>query len=255
MTPAADRDGRLVESLRLAGPTAAEELVASYGGRALRLAIGITGNQADGEEVVQDAFWTVVRKIDTFTGGSAFSSWFYRIVANVAYDKLRGRRGRLDACSLEELSGIVDEHGEPVMDWSSRVDDPALETELRLVLTAAIAALSEEYRTVVVLRDVAGLPTQKIAQITGLSVANVKVRTHRARLELRRRLETFMSGPPAVAARTAVTPNAVSRSNAMPSTALRIAGNSSSQPYVLKVHMRGRRRQHVHGKNGTVTSR
>jgi len=43
--------------------------------RALRLAIGITGNQADGEEVVQDALWTVLRKIDTFTGGSAFSSW------------------------------------------------------------------------------------------------------------------------------------------------------------------------------------
>ena len=61
MTPAADRDGRLVESLRLAGPTAAEELVASYGGRASRLAIGITGNQADAEEVVQDALWTVVR--------------------------------------------------------------------------------------------------------------------------------------------------------------------------------------------------
>jgi hypothetical protein len=61
MTPAADRDGRLVESLRLAEPTAAEELVASYGGRAFRLAIGITGNRADAEEVVQDALWTVVR--------------------------------------------------------------------------------------------------------------------------------------------------------------------------------------------------
>src|SRR5262249_58289002 len=104
----------------------------------------------------------VVRKIDPFTGGSAFSSWLYRIVANVAYDKLRGRRGRLDDCSLEELSGMVDEHGEPVTDWSSRVDDPALETELRLVLTAAIAALSEEDRTVVVLRDVKGLSTPEI---------------------------------------------------------------------------------------------
>jgi DNA-directed RNA polymerase specialized sigma24 family protein len=61
MTPAADRDGRLVESLRPAEPTAAEELVASYGGRAFRLAIGITGNRADAEEVVQDALWTVMR--------------------------------------------------------------------------------------------------------------------------------------------------------------------------------------------------
>lgn len=255
MTPAAERDRRLVESLRLAEPTAAEELVASYGGRALRLAIGITGNQADGEEVVQDAFWRVVRKIDTFTGGSAFSSCFYRIVANVAYDKLRGRRGRLDACSLEELSGMVDEHGEPVMDWSSRVDDPALETELRLVLTAAIAALSEEYRTVVVLRDVEELPTQKIAQITGLSVASVKVRAHRARRELRRRLAAFLSDPRPPAARATRTPTAVYRSAPLPSTALRIAGNPISQCSVLKVTGERADANTSTGRNGTVGSR
>jgi RNA polymerase sigma-70 factor, ECF subfamily len=254
MTPAAERDRRLVESLRLAEPTAAEELVASYGGRALRLAIGITGNQADGEEVVQDAFWTVVRKIDTFTGGSAFSSWFYRIVANVAYDKLRGRRGRLDACSLEELSWMVDEHGEPVMDWSNRVHDPALETELRLVLTAAIAALSEKYRTVVVLRDVEGLPTQKIAQITGLSVASVKVRTHRARRELRWRLAAFLSDPRPAAARATRTPIAVYRSDPLP-TALRVAGNPISQRSVLKVTGERADANTSAGRNGTVSSR
>jgi RNA polymerase sigma-70 factor (ECF subfamily) len=62
---------------------------------------------------------------------------------------------------------------------SSRVADPAVETDLRLVLTAAIVALSDAYRTVVVLRDVEGLSPREIAQITGLSVASVKVRTHR----------------------------------------------------------------------------
>ncbi len=196
MTPPADRDHRLVEALRLAEPTAAEDLVTSHGGRAYRLAISITGNQADAKEVVQDALWTVVRKIDTFTGDSAFSSWLYRIVANAAYDKLRGRRGRLDDCSLDELPAMVDEHGEPVLDWSSRVQDPALETDLRIVLRAAIEALPEAYRTVVVLGDVEGLPTQEIAQITGLSVANVKVRTHRARLMLRKRLGAYLSGTP-----------------------------------------------------------
>ena len=255
MTPPADRDRQLVESLRLAGPTAAEELVASYGGRALRLAIGITGNQADGEEVVQDAFWTVVRKIDTFTGGSAFSSWFYRIVANAAYDKLRGRRGRLDACSLEELSGMVDEHGEPVMDWSSRVDDPALETELRLVLTAAIAALSEEYRTVVVLRDVEGLSPQEVAQITGQSVASVNVRRHRARLELRRRLAVFLSGPRLAAARATMTPTDVYRSDALQPTGLQVAGNPTSHRSVLRVTGEGADGSTSGGANGTVSSR
>src|ERR1043166_6285764 len=103
MTPPAERDWQLVASLRLAEPTAAEELVASYGGRALRLAIGITGNQADGEEGVQDALWTVVRKIDTFAA-----------------------RG----C-------IVSSRTSPMTSSAAG--------ELRLVLTAAIAALSKEY--------------------------------------------------------------------------------------------------------------
>ena len=150
---------------------------------------------------------------------------------------------------------MVDEHGEPVMDWSSRVDNPALETELQLVLTAAIAALSEEYGTVVVLRDVKGLSPQEIAQITGLSVASVKVRTHRAPRELRRRLAAFLSGRPPAAARATMTPTAIYPSHPLPSTVLRIAGNPSSQRDVSRVYMRGPPRQHIHGKNGTVSSR
>src|SRR2546426_10273754 len=90
----ADRDRELVEALRLHEPTAAERLVATYGDRAYRLATGITGNAQDAEEIVQDVFWAVVRKIDTFRGESAFGSWLYRIVANAAYQKLRGQRSR-----------------------------------------------------------------------------------------------------------------------------------------------------------------
>jgi len=55
---------------------------------------------------VQDALWTVVRKIDRFTGGSAFNSWLYRVVTNVADDTPRGRRGRFDDCSLDEVSAM-----------------------------------------------------------------------------------------------------------------------------------------------------
>jgi RNA polymerase sigma-70 factor (ECF subfamily) len=85
-----DRDGELVEVLRRREPTAAERLVTTYGDRAYRLAAGITRNTQDAEEVVQDAFWSVIRKIEMFRGESAFGSWLYRIVANAAYQKLRG---------------------------------------------------------------------------------------------------------------------------------------------------------------------
>ncbi len=87
-----DRDGLLAKALQRREPAAAELLVTTYGDRAYRLARGIAGSAQDAEEVVQDAFWTVVRKIDTFRGESAFGSWFYRIVANAAYQKLRSTR-------------------------------------------------------------------------------------------------------------------------------------------------------------------
>src|SRR5262244_2203663 len=88
-----DRDEGLVEALRLREPTAAERLIARYGDRAYRLAVRITGNAADAEEVVQDTILKVVRKIDTFRGDCAFGSWFYRVVSNAAY----GRRRRPQA--------------------------------------------------------------------------------------------------------------------------------------------------------------
>ena len=98
-----DRDGRLLKALRRREPAAAELLVATYGDRAYRLASGISGNARDAEEVVQDAFWAVVRKIDTFRGESDFGSWFYRIVANTAYEKLRHRPGRRNEIALDEV--------------------------------------------------------------------------------------------------------------------------------------------------------
>jgi DNA-directed RNA polymerase specialized sigma24 family protein len=125
----ADRDLDLLKALRLHDPAAAERLVTTYGERAYRLASNITGSEQDAEEVVQDAFWAVVRKIDTFRGESAFGSWLYRIVANAAYQKLRGRRRRGQDLSLDEglpSFDAWDGHVSPMADWSARVDDPSI---------------------------------------------------------------------------------------------------------------------------------
>ena len=189
-----DQDHDLLESLRRREPTAAERLVSRYGERAYRLAIGITGNGHDAEEVVQDAFWTVVRKIDGFRGESMFGSWLYRIVANAAYQKLRGRRSRRDDISLDEVLPPFDERGHhvaPVADWSPRTADPAMQAEIRSALSAAIDELPAAYRTVLVLRDIHGRSPLEIAEALGLSPAVVKTRAHRARLFLRKRLTEY----------------------------------------------------------------
>jgi RNA polymerase sigma-70 factor, ECF subfamily len=191
-----DRDRELIDALRLHAPTAAERLVATYGDRGYRLATGITGNAQDAEEVVQDVFWTVIRKIDTFRGDSAFGSWFYRIVANAAYQKVRGRQSRRAELSLDEVLPLFDEQGRhvaPMADWSARVEDRAVQTELRVALTSAIDKLPTDYRTALLLRDVEGLSHLQMAEVLGLSVATVKTRVHRARLFLRKQLGDTMT--------------------------------------------------------------
>lgn len=192
----ADRDRELVEALRLREPTAAERLVATYGDRAYRLARGITGNAEDAEEVVQDVFWTVVLKVDTFRGESAFGSWLYRIVANAAYQKVRGRQSRRAELSLDDVLPLFDERGRhvaPMADWSARVEDHAVRTELRMALTSAIDKLPADYRTPLLLRDVEGLSHVQIAEVLCLAVATVKSRVHRARLFLRKQLGDSMT--------------------------------------------------------------
>lgn len=192
-----DRDRQLLEALRRGEPTAAERLVASYADCAYRLAIGVTGNAQDAEEVVQDAFWTVVRAIDTFKGDAAFGSWFYRIVADAADDKHRLRRGARAQAPLDDVSLLYGQHGAPIVDWSGRMQDPALQTALRNALTGAIAELPADYRIVLFLRDVEGLSSHEISDALGISVADVKRGAHRARLFLRKRLGEYLSGEPA----------------------------------------------------------
>lgn len=191
-----DRDLDLLQALRRREPMAAEHLITRYGERAYRLASRITGNGEDAEEVVQDALCTVVRKIDSFRGESAFGSWLYRIVANAAYHKLRGRQRRWRELSLDDVLPAFDAngcHAGSVTDWSPRVNDPAVRAELRAALTSAIDELPATYRTVLVLRDVEGQSNSEIADALGLSIPVVKTRVHRARLFLRKQLAQSMT--------------------------------------------------------------
>ncbi len=193
---AIDRDAELLQALRRRDSTAAERLIACFGDRAYRLAIGITGDQPDAEEAVQDAFWNVVRKIDTFRGESSLGSWIYRITANAAYHKRRGRAHRRDEISLDEVLPRFHEeggHAERIEDWSGEVNDPAAQSELRSALTSALDELPDHYRAVIILHDVEGLPMADVADSLGVTIGAAKTRAHRARLLLRQRLAAFMA--------------------------------------------------------------
>jgi RNA polymerase sigma-70 factor (ECF subfamily) len=159
------------------------------------LAIRITGNASDAEEVVQDALWTASRKVGTFRGEAAFGSWVYRITANKAYEKLRGKQSKRNEVSLDDLGPSFDEHGrhaEVVADWSRRLTDPASEAELKTVLSDAIDQLPPDYRVVFLLHDVEGLSNPEIAETLHITLSTIKSRVHRARLLLRRHLAGYM---------------------------------------------------------------
>ena len=193
--PIVDRDAELVERLRRQEPGATEALVAAYGNRVYRLAIHITGNSSDAEEVVQDALWAATRKIDTFRGTAAFGSWLYRITTNAAYQKRRGRRVERNGTSWEDLAPSFDEtgqHVQPGLDWSPRLKDPVLQGELQSVLRTAIDGLPEEHRSTFLLHDVEGLSNPEISEALQIKLATVKSRLHRARLFLRTRLAAYV---------------------------------------------------------------
>ena len=194
--PVTEQDDTLVERVRAGDKAAFEVLMHRYEDRVFRLAVGMMKNREDALDAVQDAFLNVYRKIDTFRGESAFSTWLYKISLNSVYMKLRSRSRHEQSESLEVLERILDPATilMPPSGWSARADNELLRKELSLKLREAVDALPEEYRVIFTLREVEELSNQEVADILGLSLAATKTRLHRARLFLRQRLSKYLQG-------------------------------------------------------------
>ncbi|MCO6429599.1 MAG: sigma-70 family RNA polymerase sigma factor, partial [Deltaproteobacteria bacterium] len=150
----------------------------------------ITRNQEDTEEIMQDVFVTVYRKVNRFEGKSAFSSWLYRITVNTAFMKLRKRKQH-NAVSMEEISPTVRNNWIGNRSEYCDIDFISSKHELRLALEKAIERLPDEYKTIFLLRDVDGLSNQEVGEILHITVPAVKSRLHRSRLMLRKKLQKF----------------------------------------------------------------
>ena len=183
----------LLERLKSKDPAAMDKLADIYGGKIYNLAMGMLKNQEDAEDVLQDTLLQVYMKIDTFRSESALSSWIYKIALNFSYMKIRKNK-KDNSISLDESMPQFKPDGmhlNIVANWSEKGDSAYLTKELGIILKDNIAKLSEKYRTVLVLRDVEGLSTEEVADITGMTVPAVKSRLHRARLFLREKLSEY----------------------------------------------------------------
>jgi RNA polymerase sigma-70 factor, ECF subfamily len=171
------------------------ELVRPYERAVFLAAVAIVKNDADAEEVAQEAVLKAFKALGSFRQESKFSTWLIQITINEAKMKLRkDRRHLYESIEQGQESDEGDYIPREFADWRE-IPSQALERhELRDALTRALESLPEKYRTILILRDVNHLSITETAQILDLSEANVKTRLSRARLQMRDVLATGFSG-------------------------------------------------------------
>jgi RNA polymerase sigma-70 factor (ECF subfamily) len=173
------------DAIRLAqqGDAAAfERLYHLHSRRVYALCLRMVGNTAEAEDLAQEAFLQLFRKIHTFRGESAFSTWLHRLAVNVVLMKLRKKTLAED--SLEEITEPDEESGGPRRDIGG--PDVLLTGSIdRVHLQRAVEQLPPGYKTVFVLHDVQGYEHNEIAEIMGCSIGNSKSQLHKARMRLR----------------------------------------------------------------------
>jgi RNA polymerase sigma-70 factor (ECF subfamily) len=183
-------DEQLVRLAQGGDNRAFDELVRRYRDKVYRLAYKILRHEEDAAETLQDAFLSAYRGLKNFKVESTFSTWLYRVATNAALMKYRKRReGHV---SLEQSQSHLDD-SEPmaIPDWSAQPLNDLLDSETRDIMDEGIQRLPEELRTVFVLRDVEELSNAQVAEVLDLSVAAVKSRLHRARIQLRNWLDRY----------------------------------------------------------------
>lgn len=191
MTDAGKRQGEklseadAIERAKQGDAAAFEQLYEMHRRRVYSLCLRMTSNTAAAEDLTQEAFLQLFRKIGTFRGESAFSTWLHRMAVNVVLMQLRKKN--LPVVPLDETAEGEDEApkkelGAPDSRLASSID--------RLELKRSIDSLPPGYRTIFVLHDVEGYEHNEIAELVGCSVGNSKSQLHKARLKLRELLKT-----------------------------------------------------------------
>ena len=170
------------------------ELIRPYERRVYSAAFSILQNQADAEDVAQEAVLKAFKHIGQFRAEARFSTWLIQITVNEA----RMRRRKEHAHMIEPISGHEDEEGNytprDFADWREIPSETLERKEVRQKLAEALASLGEIYRDVFVLRDVQHLSIEETAKYLGISTASVKTRLLRARLMLRDLLSPGLDG-------------------------------------------------------------
>jgi RNA polymerase sigma-70 factor (ECF subfamily) len=177
-------DSDLVHRLQRGDPRAFEEFVIAYQHRVFGVALRMLDNRAEAEEIAQETFLRAHRALADFRGDAKLSTWLYAIASRLCLNRLASSDRRRPREGEETLLRLASDDAGA----AARLE----RSELEQALAAAIEALPEERRMVVVLRDVQGLSYEEIAATLGLEPGTVRSRLHRARMDLKAKLERFL---------------------------------------------------------------
>jgi RNA polymerase sigma-70 factor (ECF subfamily) len=188
---AAAADAILLARLRAGESSAYEDMVRLHSPRMLAVTRRILNSEDDAKDAVQDAFLSAFRGLQSFEGGSLLSTWLHRIAVNAALMKLRTRRRKPERSIETLLPAFLEDghHAEDFKEWNLPVDKAMLRAETRAIVRKCIGELPDNYRTVLILRDIEELDTEEAAERLGLTPNAVKIRLHRARQALRTLLD------------------------------------------------------------------
>ena len=175
----------LIARLQKRDEAAFEELIRQYEKKVYTLCFRMCGNSEDAEEAAQDAFLALWRGIDRFRQESSLSTWIYRLATNACIDTLRRRKKQSGSVSLDDVELFVD-----AVDTSPQPQETVEHREVQKLLQEGLSALPEEYRKVLILREIEGLSYTEIAESASIELGTVKSRISRGRSLLR----NFLSG-------------------------------------------------------------
>src|SRR5947209_10775378 len=184
-------EGALVAQARQGDTTAFNELVRRYERKIFRLAMHITQNREDAEDVLQETFLKAYEHLDQFKGDAKFYTWIVRIAVNQALMKLRRRKTDKSVSLDETIDTGEDTVVREIAAWGEDPEQQFTREELGEILNTAIESLQPPYRSVFVLRDIEDLSTEETAEALDLSIPAVKSRLLRARLQLREKLTRY----------------------------------------------------------------
>jgi len=188
-------ESAFVAALKRREPDACEALVRTYGGQLSAIAQRYLRCEQDCADAVQEAFISAFQAIDKFEGNSRLGTWLHRIVVNACLMKIRSR-GRRHETNLDELLPAFDRSGHqstPVRNWRDTPDEQLHRRETRSLVRRCIDLLPDDYRAVLLLRDIEEFSTEESARMLGTTPGAVKTRLHRARQALRTLLEPHLA--------------------------------------------------------------